>query len=374
MTEIAYPMQDRPRLLRIALAAIRGRAAEARERASVSFAELVWAHHERQKEVFAGAHDGPCHREYRRRLDLFTAEHGKIVESYWCRYEASGVAVTEQKLPRKLSNFFRRDSIMRLHTATDWRTANAQEVASWLHQWETAGIKASEVLRESSERIALQWIFAATSRLLAFVDRKGDRPVAAARLKKLREEQAGELARVAEYYQRAGENSARIVYFRGMLWGTAALAGLVGGVFALGWTLGLLDPRAEPTYTLFVSVAMGAVGAILSVMTRMASPNGFSLEFEVGRKSVRYLGGLRPWIGAMFAFVLYLALKSNLVELVQASDHGVYFYGTLAFAAGFSERRARVLLDGAVGRSSDGDASTNAGSATRGTRYVSTTP
>ncbi len=354
MTEIAYPLPKNRGLLSFALAAIRRRAGERAERESVSFAELVWAHHERQREVYAGVCDGYWEGEYRRRLRLFTAEHGEVVESYWCRYEASGVAVTEEKLPRKVSNFFRRDSIMRLHTATDWRTANAQEVASWLHQWETAGIKASEVLRESSERIALQWIFAATSRLLAFVDRKG-RP-SGATLKEMRKEQAAELARVADYYNRAGENSARIVYFRGMLWGTTALAALVGGVLALAAIPGWLHPLDEPTYTLFVSIAMGAAGAILSVMTRMASPNGFSLEFEVGRKSVRYLGGLRPWIGAMFAFVLYLALKSNLVELGQASDHGVYFYGAVAFAAGFSERRAKVLLDGAFGGSDAGAA------------------
>ena len=33
------------------------------------------------------------------------------------------------------------------------------------------------------------------------------------------------------------------------------------------------------------------------------------------------------------------------------SDHGVYFYGTVAFFAGFSERRAKVMLGGAFGGS-----------------------
>jgi hypothetical protein len=317
----------------------------------MSFGELAWAHHERQKEVYADVRGGYWEQEYARRLKIFTAEHGEIRESYWCRYEASGAAVTENRLPRRLSNFFRRDSILRLHTATDWRTANAPVVASWLHQWETAGIRASEVLRDTSERIALQWIFAATSRLLALVDRKGNGGIAAPDLKAVEREQADERAQLADYYGRAGENAARIVYFRGMLWGTATLAALVGGGFLLASALDWLDHRDEATYTLFVSVAMGAAGAILSVMTRMTTRDGFSLEFEVGRKSMRYLGGLRPWIGALFALVLYLALKSNLVELVQAADHGVYFYATVAFLAGFSERRAKVLLDGAIGGS-----------------------
>jgi hypothetical protein len=100
---------------------------------------------------------------------------------------------------------------------------------------------------------------------------------------------------------------------------------------------------------------MGAVGAILSVMTRMAKRNGFALDFEVGRKSMRRLGGLRPWIGAMFALALYLALKSSLVEFFQHVDHGIYYYATIGFLAGFSERWAKVLLSNVDGGSgSDG--------------------
>src|SRR5439155_92615 len=136
--------------------------------------------------------------------------------------------------------------------------------------------------------------------------------------------------------------------------GTAVLAAFLGFAFLLSWGLGWLDPGDEATYTLFVVIAMGASGAILSVMTRMAKENGFGIDFEVGRKSMRYLGGLRPWIGALFALVVYLALKSNLVELFQTATHGLYFYATIAFLAGFSERRAKVLLDSAMGGSGSG--------------------
>jgi hypothetical protein len=358
MTELAQPLQKRPSRWHLVWDAIRGRerAPESEYDQSVSFAELVWAHHERQQEIYDHEVDGPREHEYRRRLKRFKDEHGDIVESYWCRYEASGVALTEKALPRKLTNFFRRDSILRLHSATDWRTANAPTIALWLHRWETAAIKASEVLRESSERIALHWIFAASSRLLGFVDRKSNAQVAKdVNLGTVVKEQADELEKVMEYYERAGQNSARIVYFRGMLWGAGALAVLVGGSLLAGWAFGWLDPHERPTYTLFTSVAMGAAGAILSVMTRMARPEGFNLEFEVGRKSVRYLGALRPWIGALFALALYLALKSSLVELVQKAPHGIYFYATIAFLAGFSERRAKVLLDSAGGGSSDSE-------------------
>lgn len=356
MTDIAHPSLTKKPGFRWSVLwdALRGRAQTAAPpEPSVSFAELVWAHHERQKEVYEEVHDGYWQREYERRLRIFAEEHGDILESYWCRYEASGVAITQRHRRGWLAKILRRDPILRIHAATDWRTANAPLVASWLHRWETAGIRASEILRETSERIALQSIFAATSRLLALVDRKSRRSLPAADLKAVEKEQARELAELRDYYLQAGENAARIVYFKGMLWGTAALAALVGGGFLLAWRLGWLAPADEATYTLFVSVAMGAAGAILSVMTRMTRRTGYSLEFEVGRKSIRYLGGLRPWIGATFALALYLALKSDLVELVPAAGDDVYFHATIAFAAGFSERRAKVLLRGTLGGSGD---------------------
>jgi hypothetical protein len=346
---IAQPLpQHRSRLGR-AWAALVGRdetTTAATER--VSFPELVWAHHQRQeKEVYAGERSGDWHEEYDRRLRLFRAQHGEIVEAYWCRYEASGVALTEKKQGGRLTNFFyRRDAIMTLHTATDWRTANAPTIASTLHRWQTIAIKTREILRDTSERVALHRIFGASTRLLAFVDQKrADAPIAEAELTAVVREHNREIAQVNDYYRRAGANAARLVYFRGMLWGTVVLALLVGGSFLAAWWLGWVDPRDEPTYTLLVVVAMGAAGAILSVMTRMAR-DGFTLEFEVGRKSIRYLGGIRPWIGALSALAVYLALKSNLVEFLQGTgEKGIYFFATVGFVSGFSERRAKVLLN-----------------------------
>jgi hypothetical protein len=351
MAEVAQRLDSRRSRWSIAWDALRGRerVAPSELDESVSFAELVWAHHERQaREIPNGILGGPWDQEYRRRLKRFKDEHGEIVESYWCRYEASGAALTELQLPRRMTNLYRRDWILRLHTATDWRTASAPVVATYLHRWKAAGIKASEVLRESSERIALHRIFEASTRLLGFVDRKAGAK-APTDLAEVLVEQEDELAQVEQYYARAGVNSARIVYFKGMVWGTVALAFVAGSVLLLGWALGWLDPTDTATYTLFTVIAMGAAGAILSVMTRMAKEDGFNVDYEVGRKSVRFLGGLRPWIGALFALALYLALKSNIVELLQASKKGIYFFATIAFLAGFSERRAKVLLDSAIG-------------------------
>ena len=66
-----------------------------------SFAELVWAHflwrHQLQR-LGEGA-DGrdlevPLERAYRRKLAAFEARNGRLVDAYWCRSEASAVAIT----------------------------------------------------------------------------------------------------------------------------------------------------------------------------------------------------------------------------------------------------------------------------------------
>jgi hypothetical protein len=82
-----------------------------------------------------------------------------------------------------------------------------------------------------------------------------------------------------------------------------------------------------------------------------SAKSGFDLDYEVGRKSVRFLGALRPWIGALFAFALYVAMKSNLVDIAPKLERSLYFWAAIAFFAGFSERYAKVLIGGALGGS-----------------------
>jgi hypothetical protein len=326
--------------------------------ASVSFAELVWAHYQRQKEVFAGEIDGRWEGIYRARLARFKREHGEIRKEYWCRYQASGVVLTARPLPRRPGTLWRPDEILRLHSVTDWRTTHVPDITAALHRWQTLAIKASEILRDATEHIVLEQIFEGMTRLLAAVDQpdtatatpSGDAQSAANKeLAQVLERDSEQLQQAEAYYARAGENSARIVYFRGMIIGTAFCGVGIALAAVILWVVGDWHPHHTATRELFASVAMGALGAIVSVMGRMASSNGFNLDYEVGRKSVRRLGSLRPWIGATFALAIYLALKSSLLEIGQVKNPDIYFYATIAFVAGFSERRAKVLLDGIGG-------------------------
>jgi hypothetical protein len=209
------------------------------------------------------------------------------------------------------------------------------------------------VLCKTPERIATQWLLSVAGYLLSIVDTD-------ARLNKHEATRAArrarsELSRVETYYDRAGEKTGRLIYFWGMMIGVAALGifGALGGILysALG------DNELKDTKTFFVCYAMGSVGAVVSVLTRMSQRGDEAfVDYEVGRPALRRVGSFRPVIGAVFAVVLYFALKSGLVNLKTGpKDTTTFFYATLAFMAGFSERWARVLLGGATKMLGDAD-------------------
>jgi hypothetical protein len=319
---------------------------------SATFPELVWAHFLRQHELHEhGQLHGPAEVEFRSHLQRFVAEHGKILKVYWCTSEASAVALTEKQGDRVLGFLWRRPPSIRLHCATDWATRDAPELGHAIHTTETLAIRVSEVLHGTSERVAMQWLLSVAGYLLSVVDKVHGKPKAA-EVSRAAHRARAELKQVEDYYDRAGEKAGRLVYFWGMMIGVAALA-VIAVVGA--WVYSLVadfQPKSEGTRMFFICYGMGAVGAVISVLTRMASRGSEAwVDYEVGRPALRRVGSFRPVIGAVFAVVLYFALQSGLVQLTVDSANEqqlVYFYAALAFIAGFSERRARLLLGGAT--------------------------
>ena len=317
---------------------------------SVTFPELVWAHFLHQRALREnGELHGPAEDEFRRQLDRFTAEQGPIINAYWCTREASAVAITEQKGEKCLGLRFlwRGRPNIRFHAATDWATRDAPEISYALHQTETLAIRVSEVLSCTGERIAMQWLLSIGGSLLSAVDGT-EKKVNRQELRKVANRSRAELKQVESYYDRAGEKTGRLVYFWGMLIGIFVLALLAIPGALLYEIFGTHSLSNEAPKTFFVCYGMGAVGAIVSVMMRMAakSATGF-VDYEVGRPSLRRVGSFRPIIGAVFGVVIYFALKSGLVQLSTGNGPvSIYFYATFAFIAGFSERKAMVILGG----------------------------
>ena len=91
----------------------------------------------------------------------------------------------------------------------------------------------------------------------------------------------------------------------------------------------------------------GAVGALVSVMLRMRpdTRTSFSVDYEVGRGPIFWLGAFRPVIGAIFACALYFALESDFIQLGTINQQSTFtFYAFVGFLAGFSERFTHVIF------------------------------
>lgn len=315
---------------------------------AATFPELVWAHFLRQKEIHKnGELHGPAEAEYHRKLCEFVEAHGKILNAYWSTSEASAVALTEKRGERVLGFLWRRQPNIRFHAATDWATKDAPNIGHSLHTCETLGIRVTEVLGGTGERIGMQWILSVAGYLLGVVDRYKGNPPPAEEAKAVRRARA-ELAQVEAYYDRAGEKAGRLIYFWGMMLGIVAL-GVLAVVGTLVYSIfGGFHLKDQDTQLFFICYTMGAVGAVVSVMNRMAGGGNFTIDYEVGRPALRRVGSFRPVLGAIFAVVLYFMLRAGLIQIEAGTDDRTgFFYGALAFVAGFSERRAKIMLGGA---------------------------
>ena len=306
---------------------------------SVSFAELVWVHFLRQEELgehHRNPYEGPAEERYREFEERFEARHGPIVAAYWCRTEASGVALTIKRRPWVLPD------VVRLHWATNWSTQDKPKLMKLLYGFESLSVRVQEVLRDTSQRLAMQSLFTMISFVLGFAESgraKSDRAVA--EVERLAKQQ---LAKIETYYHDAAVRSGQIVYLSGMLLGMIPTALLL----VLALFLRLVDPSDTTARTGMLCFAVGSIGALMSVMSRMNSGK-VRVEWEFGKDTLRTLGALRPFVGAVFGLMTFFALKSGVVALdIANNSKSIYFYVLFAFAAGFSERLAQDMLVGST--------------------------
>jgi hypothetical protein len=141
----------------------------------------------------------------------------------------------------------------------------------------------------------------------------------------------------------------RIVYTGGMLFGVIGLVAVAILSALVLWIFGAFDSHSTGIQTFFACYAAGALGAIVSVMARMASArNEWIVDYEVGRPALRFLGSFRPFVGAIFGVAMYFTVKAGLLQITPSSKStSFYWYTSLAFLAGFSERFTKVLGDSA---------------------------
>jgi hypothetical protein len=304
----------------------------------VTFADLVLAHYLRQRRLYEATHsDGYdvalaeiADKAYQTRLQRFQDDYGAIERAYWCTYEISAVAITEQTVRMPWWRLRRKETRRSMHAETDWATRNSPELAHQLHKIDNLAVRAGEILRGTSENIVMQLLLAAASHVLSYVDCKDGPPRDHGAIKKIVGRSEAELAEIQRQYRRAGENSSRIVYAGGMLRGVCLLAALTAIAGLILWTAQDFHRHPTATWTLLATVAAGGMGAAVSVLLRMAK-GSFSQDYEVGRKTTRRLAMARPFVGAAFAVMIYLLLKSGLVDIggLTTEQRTIYFYAAV---------------------------------------------
>jgi hypothetical protein len=204
-------------------------------------------------------------------------------------------------------------------------------------------VKVQEVLRDTSRRLAMQSLFNVISFVLGFSETErahNDRAIAAVSATTRKH-----LKEIDKYYRKAAARSGQIVYVGGVLLGMVPMAVLA----FLAWLLIANAKHFEsPAGIGLLCFSAGGVGAMVSVMSRM-STGSVRLDWEFGKDTLRTLGALRPFVGAIFGLMTFLALKSEIVNLKVGDGSSSYYYIVFAFVAGFSERFAQDMLLGAAG-------------------------
>jgi hypothetical protein len=334
------------------------------ESGAALFPQLVWAHYRWERKLHSDdGLDAALEQAYRQKLSEFQRMEGQLEQVYWSTRRASAVAMTVKpdkpalkRLPRLAARVLdfglrERRADVRLHRVTDWVTQDASRVADLLHECDLLALRVSEVLRGTTEQIALRWILGIEMHLLGFFERK--RPSDEKSEDEFVKVQRGKLAECKAYYHRAASRAGRIVYVSGMFIGIGltAVFGLVVGL--LLWAFGL---GGDDLQTILLCYGAGAVGALVSAMSRMsgAERGRFNIDFELGRPLMRRLGVYRPFVGGAIGVVLYFLLASELLDIKVQDDVKPYYYGFAAFLSGFSERFATVILGAAEQRLAPG--------------------
>jgi hypothetical protein len=310
---------------------------------------------------------------YQATLEAFTQEHGEIIHEYWSNSRPGGVAVTVKPQYHAWLPRVQRGQV-EFYRFTDYLTRQFPEADELLFAGDALAAICQEVLRGPTQRIALTQVYMAASQLVSSLDavvsqegityepsaydsydlyewyesgeledeerkrreeRRKEREAHAEErrraLKEEREKKEAEekaeadkrllraangyrisLSRAERFYRDGAEQSAQFYYFMGMLIGAAVVSASVLVVtLLLPYLVDLwgLDLSKKDAAAAFAVAVAGALGACVSVMWRMTAGT-FREDAVFGADNLKRLGGFRPFLGAMFGLILYVAVRT----------------------------------------------------------------
>ena len=297
-------------------------------RQTASFGDLVHAHWQWKHEH---ADDDARRERYEATRACFEAEHGKIVDDYWSTREPAAVAVC------CLRTRWGREQ-WALHRSTARLAADHPEFARLLRDAARQSVRAANVLCGMTQRIATSNLFSLTRDVMASLEDEKVKPTGL----------DGVQERPAQHRGVRGPGG-RAPGADRLPQGPDARAGRARRARAAARP-GAVRARAcdgvDPAVLAGCLVA-GSFGATMSVLMRM-SAGKFDVNHEIGREYVTNLGLARPYIGAIFALLLYFAVKGGLAPQIRPPSHDAAgqfaFFVAFGFLIGFSERFAKEIV------------------------------
>jgi hypothetical protein len=153
-----------------------------------------------------------------------------------------------------------------------------------------------------------------------------------------------------EQFRGDTERAAQFRYAKGMAIGTGltlTLCGAIAGVLAL----------EHVRIINAVGIGAGALGAFVSVLERMTRGK-LDINAQSGDRMLITFGALRPVVGGIFGFVIYLIVRAELISVFVLPKHNaaaLAYVAVFAFVAGFNERFAQDVLANASNARRDDD-------------------
>jgi uncharacterized membrane protein len=280
-------------------------------------------------------------------LDAFEERTGQILNKFVCTHVRGGAVLL--RLP---------DLSFDLHTVLNTGSAELVALEAQCHQLigDIRTVFTRPDRDSESTRVLSEAVYSAASRVVAAADTVAAPGSTADDIANALQTAKTDVTQAADRVRTAVQRQARLKYFFGALAGGAAMiavCALLGWLSARMWSA-RVDPGALLASTLF-----GALGAIVSVVQRMAKDN-LVLDYNAPRRQLVLLGSFRPVVGAVFGAVVQFILTGGLLGSAVNPSFGVF--ALLGFVSGFSERFATDMIERA-GQVLGGDRQDTAGAA-----------
>jgi hypothetical protein len=309
------------------------------------------------------------YRHYQHVLSRFQEYHGKITNLYYCSHIKAGAARTDKDMDdiflscHAINASLDPRHVSQISTSGDLDPA----IELLLFKCKLLHTKTIRLLSGDDRRQCAAMCYSIIVHLLNLADHIQGAASAhgAGKSAKVLAFLRRELDRAERYQAEAAERRAQLRYMKGMVLGAAGLLALGLVLLLVGIALpevmhdqlNFINAQFSPSNTagtnavaaLIASFTAGALGAVVSVMARISARKCI-LDSDAGETILVRLGAFRPLIGALFGGIAFSMIAGGVLPIrPNNTDGNIYFYATLAFFAGFSERFAQDML--ALGQS-----------------------